>query len=101
MKRSIRSLLSNQSIHVIRIVDKPNAKPYVPKGGDISFKNVNFSYKNDKGAEVNILNNFNISIQRGKHTAIVGRSGFGKTTILNMMVSELCSIDCSTLIKEL
>jgi ABC-type bacteriocin/lantibiotic exporter with double-glycine peptidase domain len=78
----------SQSNYLIRIVDKPNATPYIPKGGDITFKNVNFSYKNDKGTEVNILNNFNISIQKGKHTAIVGRSGFGKTTILNMMVNE-------------
>lgn len=47
---------------------------------DIVFKNVSFGYKEKK-----ILDNVSFTIPKGKVTAIVGASGAGKTTILNLL----------------
>lgn len=49
--------------------------------GDIKIKNLNFSYESDR----NLFKNLNLSIEPNKITAIVGRSGEGKTTILSLV----------------
>jgi subfamily B ATP-binding cassette protein MsbA len=49
--------------------------------GNIIFKNVNFTYPDNS----QILNNININITGGKRTAIIGESGSGKSTILNLI----------------
>lgn len=54
----------------------------VPKKGDIVFKNVSFSYKEDKP----ILSNISFTAQKGQVTAIVGPSGSGKSTILKLLM---------------
>lgn len=51
--------------------------------GDIEFKNVTFKYSID---ELEILKNFNLSIEKNKVTALVGRSGGGKSTIFNLLL---------------
>ena len=48
---------------------------------DVSFKNVNFSYKDKQP----ILNNLNMEIPQDKTIALVGGSGVGKSTILNLL----------------
>jgi ATP-binding cassette, subfamily B, bacterial len=48
--------------------------------GDISFKNVSFSYIKDEL----ILENLNLDIQRGQTIALVGETGSGKSTIVNL-----------------
>ena len=50
---------------------------------DISFEGVSFSYKNRP--DVVVLNNINLSIPRGKMTALVGPSGAGKSTIAALL----------------
>ncbi|MDP4178401.1 MAG: ABC transporter ATP-binding protein [Bacillota bacterium] len=50
--------------------------------GYINFKNVNFSYDSDNP----LINNFNINIKPGSRIAIVGRTGAGKTTIVNLLM---------------
>jgi len=64
-----------------QIVDAPNAKSIdgIKKG--ISLKNVCFEY--DKGKP--ILKNINIEVPRGKTIALVGQSGGGKSTIVNLV----------------
>lgn len=49
--------------------------------GDVVFSNVKFAYANDK----NVFENLNLRIQKGKLSAIVGESGCGKTTIVNLL----------------
>ena len=48
----------------------------------ITFENVNFSY-NDRNS---LLDNINLTIEKGKVTAFVGSSGAGKTTIINLIL---------------
>lgn len=50
--------------------------------GDIEFKNVNFSYNK----EVEVLKNFSFKAEQGKVVAIVGPTGGGKTTIVNLLM---------------
>ena len=49
----------------------------------IEFKDITFSYENN--VEREILRNLNMSIQKGKTTAIVGGSGAGKTTLYKLI----------------
>ena len=51
--------------------------------GDIEFKNVFFKY--DEERTKNTLNSVNLKILGGKMTSIVGHSGAGKSTILNLI----------------
>lgn len=55
--------------------------------GEVTFKNVNYSYNNG----VQVLKNVNLQFEKGKMTAIVGKSGSGKTTILNL-ISKLYDV---------
>jgi len=50
--------------------------------GSVEFKNVRFGYKRDK----TIINNFSASIQSGQKIAIVGPTGAGKTTMVNLLM---------------
>lgn len=51
--------------------------------GNIEFRNVTFKYNNE---ELEILKDFNLTIERNKVTALVGRSGGGKSTIFNLLL---------------
>ena len=50
--------------------------------GDIEFKNVCFSYTEDKP----LIRNFNLSVKSGQRIAIVGPTGCGKTTLINLLM---------------
>jgi len=50
--------------------------------GDIDFKNVNFKYDTKEDSALNLIN---LKIKGGKMTALVGYSGAGKSTILNLI----------------
>jgi len=67
----------------IEIKDKNNAKKLILNKGQINFENVNFTY--DLENQIQILNNISIKIDAGKMTALVGLSGSGKSTILNLI----------------
>ncbi len=55
--------------------------------GNIKFKNIEFSYDNisDDITKKTTLKNINLEMQGGKMTALVGYSGSGKSTILNLI----------------
>lgn len=65
-----------------QIIDKPNALEILDVKGDIEFANVNFSYVEGKDA----LKSINFKIPAGKTVALVGHSGGGKSTIMNMIL---------------
>ena len=64
------------------IKDKVNADELKVNKGSIEFSNVFFKY--DVSQE-NVLNNINLNFEGGKMTALVGHSGSGKSTILNLI----------------
>ncbi len=64
------------------IEDKNNAENINVSKGNIKFKNVSFKYEMN---EKNVLNNINLNFEGGKMSALVGHSGSGKSTILNLI----------------
>lgn len=54
----------------------------LPSNSEIEFKNVSFKYP---GSEKNTLENINFKLEQGKTTAIIGGTGSGKTTILQLI----------------
>ncbi len=63
------------------IVEKENAYQLPPLQNKIEYKNVSFSYNGEK----EILNNINLTINKGEKVAFVGNSGGGKTTLINLL----------------
>lgn len=63
------------------IKNKENAKTLNRDYSNISFQNVNFEYV----ANVPILKDINLEVQRGQTIALVGNSGGGKTTMVNLL----------------
>ena len=59
-----------------------NAKTLEIKNSKINFENVFFKYEEN---EKNVLNNISLEFEGGKMTALVGHSGSGKSTILNLI----------------
>ena len=53
------------------------------KNGDVEFKDVNFKYK--ETAEANALQNINISIKSGEFVGLLGSTGSGKTSFVNLI----------------
>jgi len=64
------------------ITEKPDAKRLENPQGRIELRNVTFFYKADQP----VISNLNLTIEKGEHIAIVGRSGSGKTTIANLLL---------------
>ena len=67
---------------VNKVIDDPNLPSIDIKDGNITFKDVDFKYGNE---EKKVLKSANLSIKGGKMTALVGLSGAGKSTILNLI----------------
>jgi subfamily B ATP-binding cassette protein MsbA len=65
-----------------KIVDRPDAKPLVPKGGAVSFREVGFAYHADN----HTLSHVTLDIPAGQKIALVGPSGAGKSTIFNLLL---------------
>ena len=71
---------------VFRLIDEDpesnqSTKSIDSISGDICFNNVSFSYDNKKSS----LNNINLTIKKGETIALVGSTGSGKTTIVNLL----------------
>jgi len=67
---------------VNEVRDFENPQDLILKNGDIKFKNVNFSYNKSDGK---ILENIDLEFKGSKMSALVGHSGSGKSTILNLI----------------
>ena len=65
----------------IDVVDAPNAPALRVTCGEIEFRNVSFKYKRKW-----VLRNFNLKIKCGERVGLVGPSGAGKTTLVNLLM---------------
>lgn len=64
------------------IPDSNEAKTLVSPTGKVDFDSVYFSYNPDK----KLIENFNLSVKPGQRIAIVGPTGCGKTTLINLLM---------------
>lgn len=90
--------------------DKSGDKNMDKLEGVIKFKDVNFSYTKDK----QVLYDFNLEVKAGQKVALVGSTGSGKTTVVNLLMRfydvdsgeiliddvNIKDIDCATLRKN-
>jgi ABC-type multidrug transport system fused ATPase/permease subunit len=67
----------------LHVVDAPNAMELPPLHNQIEFKDVSFSYRSD---DQYALKDLNVIIPAGTTCALVGRSGSGKTTFINLLL---------------
>ena len=65
-----------------KIIDDKDSKPIKIINSEINFKNVKFAYEVDEGIT---LQSINLNFKGGKMTSLVGHSGSGKSTILNLI----------------
>ncbi|MCD6546166.1 MAG: ABC transporter ATP-binding protein [Thermotogae bacterium] len=64
------------------IPDKPDALELTHTDGNVKFEHVYFSYRKDK----KLIEDLNIGVQSGQTIAIVGPTGAGKTTLVNLLM---------------
>ncbi len=62
--------------------DVPNARDFTDVRGDVSLNDVTFGYTEDKI----VLSNLSVTANKGQTIAIVGPTGAGKTTIINLLM---------------
>ena len=90
---STLNMIINQGLsaasRILPVIDQKNeiknsesAKPLKIKKADINFNNINFSYEENEGPT---LQSINLKFEGGKMTSLVGHSGSGKSTILNLI----------------
>ena len=66
---------------VVDIVEKQDSKEVIELKGEVEFKNVSFGYDEDKL----VLKNINLHANPGETIALVGPTGSGKTTVINLL----------------
>ena len=64
------------------VVDAPDARPLVVTQGEIRFEQVSFAY----GGRDNVIDDLTLTIRPGEKIGLVGRSGAGKSTIVNLLL---------------
>ena len=64
------------------VVDRADARPLVVSRGELRFENVSFSY----GGSRKVIEGLNLDIRAGEKIGLVGRSGAGKSTVVNLLL---------------
>ena len=65
----------------VLVDDAPDATELPPIKGDVTFDDVTFSYD----GSINVLEHFNLDVKAGESIALVGPTGAGKTTVVNLI----------------
>ena len=77
------------------VTDAPDATKMSPIEGTVEFKDVTFSYEKDR----KILDSIHFTAKKGETYAIVGPTGAGKTTIVNLL-SRFYNVDSGTILID-
>ncbi|MDH3693360.1 MAG: ABC transporter ATP-binding protein/permease [Gammaproteobacteria bacterium] len=72
----------NTIAKVHTVTDIPNAPELIVTRGRINFENIRFHY----GKQSGVIDDFSLNIEPGEKVGIVGRSGAGKTTLMNVLL---------------
>ncbi|MGX1100615.1 ABC transporter ATP-binding protein [Amorphus sp. MBR-141] len=64
------------------VIDKPDAKPLAVARGEIRFDDVSFHYGQTRG----VIDHLSLTIAPGERVGLVGRSGAGKSTMVNLLL---------------
>jgi ATP-binding cassette, subfamily B, multidrug efflux pump len=67
------------------VLDRPDAQPLRVTRGDVRFEGVSFAYGASNPARP-VIDNLNLHIRPGEKIGLVGRSGAGKSTIVNLLL---------------
>ena len=63
------------------VEDAPDARPLPPLNGEVDFEDVTFAYEEG----VNVLEHMNLHVRAGESIALVGPTGAGKSTVINLL----------------
>lgn len=71
----------------VKVQDKPQARPIDPEqvNGRIAFENVTFDYDSDQNEHEVVLKNIDFVARPGETVAILGATGSGKSTLVNLI----------------
>ena len=72
----------NTLSRVRAVVDRPDARPLEVSRGELRFENVSFAY----GAKKTVIDGLSLEIRPGEKIGLVGRSGAGKSTVVNLLL---------------
>ncbi|MEL7304181.1 MAG: ABC transporter ATP-binding protein, partial [Pseudomonadota bacterium] len=79
----------------VLVTDKPDAHPLPPIGGRIRFDDVRFTY----GGRAAAVHGVTLDIAPGEKIGLVGRSGAGKTTLINLLI-RLYDLDAGRILID-
>ena len=72
----------------VAVKDRPGARPLSAVRGEIEFRGLTFRYP---GGEANVLRDLSATIRAGEHVGIVGRTGAGKTALVDLIL-RTCNV---------
>ncbi|MEM7207603.1 MAG: ABC transporter ATP-binding protein [Pseudomonadota bacterium] len=72
----------NTIAQVQTVTDKPDSPALEVSAGEIDFKNIRFHYGKSSG----VIDDFSLHVKPGEKVGVVGRSGAGKTTLMNVLL---------------
>jgi len=83
LTRGVEAVTSVGELMSAQEEEDNDGKPALPDvAGAFSFRDVSFAYEDDHV----VLDNFNLEVKPGETVALVGESGVGKTTVINMVI---------------
>ncbi|SUY48432.1 ABC transporter ATP-binding protein [Clostridium putrefaciens] len=82
-RASVSAVRINEVLDIVPVINDPkDIKKAVSKKGYVEFKNVSFNYP---GSESSVIRDISFSAGPGETTAIIGGTGSGKSTIINLI----------------